>query len=285
MLRSSPQAALCLAALAGFAVFAAGCGADSEGVDDKVTGGIAAKASALFVIRGDARAEDGRVFFEADTVEWFADRPVRLAGVSETAELAGRWAEFGFGKDPPNAALAGGDAQAVVELTDPRLEDGEISFAYEPIGPAPPEGELGELSVFIDDASQPSPCATQLTISNGDGSRDLWTFSSYAFSEGGTAPSATTTLSTTRDGETYEVTTTVGDSTSGQPPDCSEQSQLIQDSFTGTSFRSPSGELAGQTWTCTGTVGDGSARGSCDGSAESDLEATGSLADTVSPSG
>ncbi len=45
--------------------------------------------------------------------------------------------------DPPNASLAGSETDAVVELTGPCLENGSLSFAYDPIRADVPEGDMG----------------------------------------------------------------------------------------------------------------------------------------------
>lgn len=118
-----------------------------------VTGDLPASGSDLFVVRGDAQAEGGRLSVDTDTVEWFTDRPERRAGVTEVAQLADRWSEFGLVRDPPNAAVAGGSTQTVVELSDPRLDDGSISFAYRPLhGETLDTGDLGAVSVFVDNS-------------------------------------------------------------------------------------------------------------------------------------
>lgn len=137
--------ALALAALAG------GCGGD-DGTEVEVTGDLPTEGSLLFVVRGDAVTEGGRISIDSGTVEWFSDRPKRRAGVSDVDQLIDRWAGFGLAKDPPNAFVVGGETEAAVELSDPQLAEGSISFAYEPLqGQILEEGELGGVSVFIDD--------------------------------------------------------------------------------------------------------------------------------------
>ena len=137
----------------GLAALAGGCG-DEEGTDVKVTGDLPTQGSMLFVVRGDARAEDGRLSIDTDTVEWFSDRPERQAGVSEIDQLVDQWSGFGLAGIPPNASVVGGETEAVVELSDPRLDGGSISFAYEPLeGQTLESGELGDVSLFIDDTA------------------------------------------------------------------------------------------------------------------------------------
>lgn len=131
-------------------VFAA-CGDD----DPSTTGDLPREEGLLFVLRGDGSSKGDRISVDAQTVDWFRDRPSRRAGRSEVGDLVGRWSAFGFEEVPPNAALAGEAVDAVVRLSDPR-EDGEtVSFAYTTIekGASVPDGDLGELSVFIDDTS------------------------------------------------------------------------------------------------------------------------------------
>ena len=140
-----------LAALAiGGAALAGGCGG-GDGAEVEVTGDLPAQGSILFVVRGDAETADGRLTIDSDTVEWFSDRPARHAGVSAIDQFVDRWPGFGLAKTPPNASVVGGETEAVVELSDPRLDGGSISFAYEPLADQSlDEGELSDVSVFID---------------------------------------------------------------------------------------------------------------------------------------
>ena len=225
-------------------LLAGGCG-ESEGVEVETTGEIPAAASPLFVVRGSAETDEARISIEADTVEWFSDRPERLAGVSDTRELADRWGELGFEKVPPNAALAGGEVQAVVELSDPQFEDGEISFAYEPIGADPPQGDLPDLSVFIDDAGLPEVTTCAFTLSRSIyGGFDLWLFS------------------------------TNGD------PTCADQEEITDESFIestkGNEFIDPPGQISGESWSCMGTVNRPVAEFTCQSPSGKVVKGTGS---------
>jgi hypothetical protein len=137
--------------LAVLASVVAACGDD----EPSTTGELPPKDGLLFVLRGEGSSEGDRISVDAQTVDWFFDRPSRRAGRSEVRDLVASWSAFGFDEIPPNAALAGEAVDAVVRLSDPR-EDGEtVSFAYTTIenGSPVPDGDLGELSVFIDDTS------------------------------------------------------------------------------------------------------------------------------------
>jgi hypothetical protein len=67
----------------------------------------------------------------------FTDRPHRAASTMPLAELVKRWGEGtdSFASDPPNAALVGETEEGkpvslIVEITDPALSDGAISYQY-----------------------------------------------------------------------------------------------------------------------------------------------------------
>lgn len=104
---------------------------------------------------------------------WFSDRPARRSGAFPTGGIAAAWAGFGFRADPPNAALVyddpvrGPGQTAILELRDPRLREGKLSFRVRPVGgkriganlaahargaDALPRGGFREASLFIDNA-------------------------------------------------------------------------------------------------------------------------------------
>lgn len=170
MAQRRPRVLLGLAIAASLAALVGGCG-ENGGVEIEATGDFPTEGALLFVVRGDAQAEDGRLSIESDTVEWFSDRPERRAGISEIHQLVDRWSEFGLAKVPPNAAVTGGEADAVVELSDPQLDDGSISLAYEPIR-GTLDGDLGTVSAFIDTVS-PNYCTFKISPGFGD---DDWVF-------------------------------------------------------------------------------------------------------------
>jgi hypothetical protein len=129
-----------------------GCGGDddSDGAPEPaVTGPLDEKSSDLFVLRGSSSASGGRIEITTDVVEWFTDRPKRKAGVANADELIENWEDYGFTTDPPNAALAGEQTDAEVELTKPKATSDGLSFAYKPLrGTVSSEDE--SMSVFID---------------------------------------------------------------------------------------------------------------------------------------
>lgn len=66
----------------------------------------------------------------------FTDRPHRIAAAVPSADLLKAWVEgqHSFADDPPNAALVGQSdgkpVSIIVELTDPKQSDENISFSY-----------------------------------------------------------------------------------------------------------------------------------------------------------
>jgi hypothetical protein len=93
---------------------------------------------------------------------YFCDRPQRVVGHMATADFVDLWGvgENSFVSDPPNAVLAfiqpgetvPGDA--VVVIREPRLEDGQLSYAIEVLeGTVPSTG--GPVTLFIDPFGRP----------------------------------------------------------------------------------------------------------------------------------
>jgi hypothetical protein len=144
-------------AVACLAVSLGGCGiggdSDTDGGGPEapaVTGSLPEKGSDLFVLRGPVSVTDQRMQIDADVVEWFTDRPRRKAGVAAIGELAEAWKGFAFDAAPPNAALAGDEIDAEVELMDPEVTSEGLSFAFKPIRGDVGAGEDRDVSVFID---------------------------------------------------------------------------------------------------------------------------------------
>ncbi len=87
---------------------------------------------------------------------FFSDRPKRVAGHMPTKAFMQHWSKGknSFEKDPPNATLSvfhqnAPATDAVVELTNPKMEGGNISFQVKVLsGKIPAKG--GEASLFID---------------------------------------------------------------------------------------------------------------------------------------
>lgn len=85
----------------------------------------------------------------------FTDRPKRIAESVPTAGLLKLWSgKETFQQSPPNAGVTvvDGDklATAVVELTEPQLTDGNLSYKVRLIEGGLPQS-AGSASVFIDD--------------------------------------------------------------------------------------------------------------------------------------
>jgi hypothetical protein len=159
------SAVIACALIAAAVILIAGCGGGS-GDDGKRSAGdpgseslaaLPALRDLLVVVHGPATVSGTRLTVDTDTVEWFTDRPKRRAGVAAVSSLAKKWDSFGFADDPPNASIAGGNLETVVELQSPELTDDGISFGFKPLrgelAPADVEG-LEDLSVVIDDVSQ-----------------------------------------------------------------------------------------------------------------------------------
>jgi hypothetical protein len=91
-----------------------------------------------------------RIEVEADTVEWFTDRPQRRAGIAAAHALVENWKGYGFDERPPNAAVAGPGTDAVVELRRPQKTRDGISFETVGIRGELPLKKDTELSLFID---------------------------------------------------------------------------------------------------------------------------------------
>ncbi len=90
----------------------------------------------------------------------FADRPVRLAGHMPTDKFVPMWSEGkdSFLKEPPNATLStyldDKMVDSVVELTNPQLADGNLSYDVNILEGEPP-AEGGACSLFIDIIGMP----------------------------------------------------------------------------------------------------------------------------------
>jgi hypothetical protein len=200
--RIRPRNAACLIAIALAAISVGSCGgteeddsnggADSGGVEAKVSGSLPSAGDLLFVLRGPATVTDDRLEVEAETVEWFTDRPQRRAGVAPIQDLIDDWSGYGFDSDPPNAALAGPRTDAVVALSDPEAVDSGVAFGFSSLRGEVEPGDAGSLSIFID--SSANRCYIDVTNNTSYG----WQLDGYApgsdsWSEGdpGGGPDAT----------------------------------------------------------------------------------------------
>jgi hypothetical protein len=139
----------CILLAAALLVGCGGANGSESPPEPAVTGSIDEKGSDLFVLRGPAEVTDDRIEVRTEVAEWFNDRPKRNAGVAEAGQLVDNWREYGFENDPPNAAAAGEESDAEIELSQPEITDDGISFAYKSL-----RGEISSedasMSLFID---------------------------------------------------------------------------------------------------------------------------------------
>jgi hypothetical protein len=93
---------------------------------------------------------------------YFSDRPQRVVGQMATADFVELWGagENSFETDPPNAVLSflepGDEApeDVVVVIREPRLKDGQLSYAIELLEGVVPKN-AGPVSLFIDPFGRP----------------------------------------------------------------------------------------------------------------------------------
>lgn len=155
--------AICLASV-GCTTSTTGPTASNSGITWASTGGKKLKrANLLFVqnARG-VRFNKGQMTLtgvQPVTIA-FSDRPERLAGHMPTSKLVPLWSEGrdSFVKDPPNATLSVlGDkkiSSVVVELRNPRLAEGNLTYDVQVLEGSPPE-HAGAASLFIDVIGMP----------------------------------------------------------------------------------------------------------------------------------
>ena len=88
---------------------------------------------------------------------WFTDRPVRMAGFDLTREFIARWHQV-FSTSAPNAALVHLDSglpphgqPLAAELTNPVFQQGQLTFALQPLNNTPVHtGNIRYPVLFID---------------------------------------------------------------------------------------------------------------------------------------
>ncbi len=115
----------------------------------------------------------------------FADRPARMAGHVPTDAIVHDWShgKDSFEKDPPNADLstftATGAKNAVVELKNPVLKNGELTFDVKII-----EGTLdatgGQSSLFIDVIGMPWTPRSYAGVARRSAARAIYWSSPHA---------------------------------------------------------------------------------------------------------
>lgn len=123
-----------------------------------------AKPMLMFVqlsdgLKVDEGAKTIRLVDVSPNTVYFADRPERIAGHIKMAAYLEEWTskagKDNFGNDPPNATLTvyeqgqPSDTLAVVEISNPKVEDRDLVYSYKLIeGKLPATG--GETALFVD---------------------------------------------------------------------------------------------------------------------------------------
>lgn len=104
-----------------------------------------------------ADTETLRLVGVSDQTIYFSDRPVRIAGHADTETFVEHWAtgDDSFAINPPNATLSvynegqEKNQAAVLVLSDPALEGGDLVYRYELLGGTVPSSG-GAVALFID---------------------------------------------------------------------------------------------------------------------------------------
>jgi hypothetical protein len=147
---------LLVLALAPLVAACASPGADDAQSDDPGTNADGA-ASVLFVQTCSSGTYDGKTLTlnGVGPTLYFSDRPERIEGHLRTSRVIANWAEGenSFASDPPNAVLSafgnGNVANVTVELSEPRLTDGNLTYDVKVLDGSVP-GRFAEASLFID---------------------------------------------------------------------------------------------------------------------------------------
>lgn len=148
----------------GCATSSSGTSASNSGITWASTGGKKLKSADLLFVQNSrgVRFHKGQMTLtgvQPITIA-FSDRPERLAGHMPTSKLIPMWSEGNdsFLKDPPNATLSVlGDkkiSSVVVELRNPRLAAGDLTYDVQILEGSPPE-HAGAASLFIDIIGMP----------------------------------------------------------------------------------------------------------------------------------
>jgi hypothetical protein len=118
-----------------------------------------ASPSRLFVITAPSGSlQDNQLTLQQPSqVLYFTDRPSRQAGHISLLRFIGRWSkgEDSFADNPPNATLSvlsgGKEANTVLELTDPQVEEGKLIFTVKTLeGEVPASFKRSALFIDID---------------------------------------------------------------------------------------------------------------------------------------
>lgn len=99
-------------------------------------------------------------------VLWFADRPVRQAGLIKLSDFMGQW-QSSFAHTPPNAAkvhagmqavMKGNDEAATIELSAPVYHHHSLTFNVKPLsGTKLMKRQLNAVKLFIDNTKSFMP--------------------------------------------------------------------------------------------------------------------------------
>ncbi len=132
-------------------LLAAACNdnADSPAASITPNPDLPSNESLLFIARGDASARDGHLTIDTTHIEWFTDRPDRMAGFTTLETFAALW-QTAFAGDPPTAAIAGNGLQAVITVDSATATKDGLDLTFDDINSSVPDGGLGSVSLFVD---------------------------------------------------------------------------------------------------------------------------------------
>ncbi len=133
-------------------------------MDEKLIEELEAEESMFVQTAQGATSGNGTLTLQGVTPStlYFSDRPQRIVGHMATEDFVGMWGEGenSFEEDPPNAVLAflePGDTapeDAVVVISEPRLEQGGLSYSITVLEGTVPE-QAGPVTLFIDPFGRP----------------------------------------------------------------------------------------------------------------------------------
>ncbi len=111
-----------------------------------------AEHSVFFVVHGEASVKGDVLTVSPDSVEWVTDRPYHRVGKISISELEGTWDEV-YKDSSPNAAIATeNNEDVIIEVTRIYPRGDEIDFEYKTLLGNLQEGNLGNISLFVDKA-------------------------------------------------------------------------------------------------------------------------------------
>lgn len=212
----------------------------------------------------------------------FSDRPGRQGRTLATKKFVSSWTTYGFGQDPPNAALSidgspKGRDVFLLTLKRPRLRDGNLTYTVTPLKGESGRGlerfakrddrvrklKFGEASLFIDPTNQSTPISLSLANIDATGSIvslaidpdcDLvWSTSSA----NGRAPGLVVTSPTGQSPPFVQFSLNSKQMTIVAPPSSTGPANFNIDLYlTGSSSFFEGSALVGQGWSVVATIGD-----------------------------